>query len=81
MGFGAAINIGFEKVTGKYALILNPDAELEPHTILDLVRAALGSESQQVAAWEARQQPFEHPKVYDPVTLEPNGFQERVSWC
>lgn len=70
LGFGAAINVAFEKTTGKYTLILNPDVELEPFTIHDLVCAALVSESEQFAAWEVRQQPFEHPKLYDAVTLE-----------
>lgn len=70
LGFGAANNIGFRHSTNKYVLFLNPDTELKKDTISCLVESALESEQYGFCAWEARQQPYEHPKLYDPVTLE-----------
>ncbi len=42
-------------------------------TLIRLVEAATAS-ARDVASWECRQKPFEHPKAYNPVTLE-------TSWC
>ena len=70
MGFGAANNRGAHEGRGKYLLLLNPDAELGQNTLRTLVRYAVMTEKLGFVAWEPKQQPYEHPKVYDPVTLE-----------
>lgn len=70
LGFGEANNRGFQEATGDYVLFLNPDTELRESTLNNLVCHALNTEQYGFAAWEARQSPYEHPKVYDPVTLE-----------
>jgi len=70
MGFGTAMNLGIRQGRGKYVLLLNPDAELRQDTLRTLVRHAVVTERFGFAAWEPRQEPYEHPKVYDPVTLE-----------
>lgn len=70
IGFGAANNLGAHEGRGKYILLLNPDAELHRNTLRTLVRYAVVTEQLGFVAWEPKQQPYEHPKVYDPVTLE-----------
>lgn len=69
-GFGASNNIGFKSTSSEYVLYLNPDTELKSDTLFKLVSAALETKGDGFCAWEARQQPYEHPKIYDPVTLE-----------
>jgi GT2 family glycosyltransferase len=71
VGYGAAINLAFKSSAAKYVLILNPDTKLKADTLMCLVNAAMETEQEGFCAWEARQQPYEHPKLYDPVTLEP----------
>jgi GT2 family glycosyltransferase len=43
--------------------------ELEPDAI-EMVVAAAEADEKSVASWEFRQKPYEHPKYYDPVSLE-----------
>ncbi|WP_312283621.1 glycosyltransferase family 2 protein [Candidatus Igneacidithiobacillus taiwanensis] len=66
-GFGAGQNIAATKGHCELMLISNVDLEFEPHTILRLVGKALTSPPD-IAVWECRQKPYEHPKFYDPVT-------------
>ena len=54
--------------TGPYILILNQEVILEPESIERLMSFSKGDEA--AAAWELRQIPYEHPKEYDPVTLQ-----------
>jgi len=61
VGFGAASEAPF-------FLILNPDAWLHS-TAFQALRAAINMSPETVAAWELRQLPYEHPKVYNPSTL------------
>jgi GT2 family glycosyltransferase len=49
--------------------VLNQDCILEPGVLAPLLDFARHDE-RRVAAWELRQIPYEHPKAYDPVTLE-----------
>ncbi|MBF0219642.1 MAG: glycosyltransferase family 2 protein [Gammaproteobacteria bacterium] len=72
-GFGRGHNRALAEGDGEYVFILNPDIELHPLALATLLAAAAASDAK-VAAWEARQLPYEHPKIYDPVTLE-------VSWA
>ena len=69
-GFGKAANIGVKKSNSDYVLLLNPDCQLFKETITELVSTALATEQYGFRLWEARQIPFEHPKIYNPVTLE-----------
>lgn len=43
LGYGAAINLGAEKASGKYILILNPDTEFPGSALQDLYRFAESS--------------------------------------
>ena len=69
LGFGAAHNWAVNHSQGEYALITNPDLEFDPDAISRVVSIARTDESN-VACWELRQRPYEHPKHYDPVTWE-----------
>ena len=73
LGFGAGHNYAVKNSDSEYVLITNIDIEFCTNTIVNLVRCALSSKSRE-ACWEPRQVPYEHPKYYDPVTLETN-------WC
>ncbi|TRW94571.1 glycosyltransferase [Paracoccus sp. M683] len=50
-------------------LITNVDLRLHRDSLTRVQRAAR-ADRKDVAAWELRQCPYEHPKYYDPVTLE-----------
>jgi GT2 family glycosyltransferase len=69
LGFGSGINRMLKDSQATYALALNQDAIPENGALAELWRYAALDDSQ-VAAWEMRQIPFEHPKVYDPVSLD-----------
>lgn len=70
LGFGAGHDRAIRAGTSEFCLVTNLDMEFLPDSLTTLVRAALTDTQQQVASWEVRQIPFEHPKYYDPVTLE-----------
>ena len=55
--------------TRRALLVLNPDCVVEPGVLAPLLEIARNDE-RRVAAWELRQIPYEHPKSYDPVTLD-----------
>jgi len=68
-GFGIANNIGFAAGSSDIVCFLNIDTELFVDTLTALEKAITESKTD-YAIWELRQIPFEHPKLYDPVTLE-----------
>nr|WP_246628064.1 glycosyltransferase family 2 protein [Paenibacillus oenotherae] len=72
-GFGSANNYGVKCTVNPYILLLNADTELYKDALLELKRAVIQSESV-TAMWEMRQVPYEHPKWYNPVSLE-------TTWC
>ena len=73
VGFGAAHNQALAHGNAPFVFLLNPDTEMYPDCLARLLRQAQRDETD-VAAWEARQVPYEHPKHYDPVTQSP-------PWC
>jgi GT2 family glycosyltransferase len=68
-GFGAGHNVNLRSAAAPYFLVTNVDLEFEHDTLTQLVASAVTSPVD-VASWECRQKPFEHPKYYNPVTLE-----------
>lgn len=72
-GFGRANNIGVGLSQSPFLFFLNIDTELEVDTLINLMHSVRLSD-EKVAAWEVRQAFYEHPKHYNPVTLE-------VSWA
>ena len=69
LGFGGGVNELARHCSSLLFLILNQDAIPEPGAIEHLVGEAVAS-AQNVAAWEMRQIPYEHPKIYHPATME-----------
>lgn len=69
MGFGPGINAMLESTETSYVLLMNQDAIPEPGSLRELWSVA-NRDAPDVAAWEMRQIPYEHPKAYDPVTLD-----------
>lgn len=72
-GFGTANNTAVKETHRPFILFLNVDTELDKYALKELSLAVLNSDSK-VAMWEMRQFPYEHPKLYNPVTLE-------TTWC
>lgn len=72
LGFGAGHDRAIKDGHCEYCLVTNLDLEFAPGSLCNAVRVALADKGGAVASWELRQIPFEHPKYYDPVTLETN---------
>lgn len=73
VGFGIANNQGVKMGNAPYVFFLNIDTELTPTALTELANDIQQSPAK-VGAWEMRQFPYEHPKVYHPVT-------QYVSWA
>ena len=73
LGFGRGINAMLPQLSAPYALVLNQDAIPEPGA-LERLAATAAADAPEVAAWEMRQIPYEHPKDYDPVSGD-------TEWC
>lgn len=69
LGFGSGINRMLTDTQARYVLALNQDAIPEVDALATLWQYA-EHDAANVAAWEMRQIPFEHPKVYDPISLD-----------
>ncbi|MBD2206524.1 glycosyltransferase [Calothrix sp. FACHB-1219] len=69
LGFGCGHNYNLAQSTSPYFLVSNVDLEFEKDAIINAVNTAI-ADDEDVASWEFRQKPFEHPKYYHPVTLE-----------
>lgn len=67
IGFGPGHNRLLAVSASPWILILNQEVILEPGSINNLISFALSDNK--ACAWELRQIPYEHPKIYDPVTL------------
>lgn len=73
LGFGKGNNLGFSKGLSDVVCFFNIDTEILPDTLLEL-QNAIDNSAEDVAMWELRQFPYEHPKLYDAITLE-------ALWC
>lgn len=73
VGFGAGHNSNFRHGNRRLLLCSNVDLTFEPEGIVRAVETAMQADAKD-AAWEFRQRPYEHPKIYDPVTLA-------ADWC
>jgi GT2 family glycosyltransferase len=71
-GFARGMNLLAAQGTGEFMFMLNPDTELEEGCLERLRTRA--KEDPTIGMCEARQQPREHPKTYDPQTGE-------TTWC
>ncbi|WP_164779606.1 glycosyltransferase family 2 protein [Paenibacillus kobensis] len=68
VGFGAANNIGANAGKSEFIFFLNVDTEITEEALANASDVIERSDND-VAAWELRQFPYEHPKLYDPLTL------------
>jgi GT2 family glycosyltransferase len=73
VGFGRGHNANAARGSARFLFVLNQDCVLEPGTLGELLAHA-EADDPKVGTWELRQIPYEHPKDYDPVTLD-------TSWC
>ncbi len=73
LGFGGGVNALLPQLSAPFALVLNQDAIPEPGA-LERLAATAAADGPEVAAWEMRQIPYEHPKDYDPVSGD-------TEWC
>ena len=69
LGFGRGHNRNAARARAPWLLVINQDCIVEPRALETLVGIAAGDD-ERVAAWEMRQIPYEHPKAYDPATLD-----------
>lgn len=69
LGYANGQNRAVDGAQTDLILICNPDAELAPDSLREAVCQAR-RDPDEIAAWEFSQTPYEHPKYYDPVTLE-----------
>jgi GT2 family glycosyltransferase len=69
LGFGCGHNNNLKEGDADYFLVSNVDLEFSHDAILQAINTAI-LDGKDVASWEFRQKPFEHPKYYNPVTLE-----------
>ncbi len=67
LGFGAGHNAGIANGTAPFCLVTNLDLEFDRDALSIIARRAQSDEGN-IASWEFRQKPYEHPKYYDPVT-------------
>jgi len=72
LGFGAGHDRTFKEGKSTLCLVANIDLEFEKDAITNVLHIALDDQNEEYASWEFRQNPYEHPKYYDPVTLETN---------
>lgn len=68
VGFGIANNLAAAQGKSDHIFFLNIDTEVLEDSILNASHVIQHSDDD-VAAWEFRQFPYEHPKYYDPITL------------
>jgi len=69
IGFGRGVNLGVKHAESEFILVINPDTEVRDGAVSLLLKTLLLHED--VGLVEALQFPYEHPKYYNPVTLEP----------
>jgi GT2 family glycosyltransferase len=69
IGYGAGHNTNFARCQNKFVLVTNVDLEFEADTLPTLLQVA-SQDPENIASWECRQKPYEHPKDYHPVTGE-----------
>jgi len=69
LGFGCGHHAGFSQTSSEFVLVTNLDIEFTEQALKKIISFAV-QDDEEIASWELRQKPYEHPKFYDPVTLE-----------
>ena len=68
-GFGYGNNMAAKYGKSPYIFFLNVDTEINADTLSKLSQKIEGSDNS-IGMWELKQEPYEHPKYYDPITGE-----------
>jgi GT2 family glycosyltransferase len=68
-GYGTGHNQAIAAGTNELVLVTNIDLEFRGDSLTRAISFAVQDEPD-VGSWELRQAPYEHPKFYDPVTLQ-----------
>jgi GT2 family glycosyltransferase len=69
VGFGCGVNALLQRTSSDFVLTINQDAYLAVDA-LAVLGERIPASAPDIAAWELRQVPYEHPKDYNPVTQE-----------
>jgi GT2 family glycosyltransferase len=69
LGFGRGHNANAARGTSPMLFVLNQDCVFEQGA-LEQALASASEDDERIGAWEMRQIPYEHPKEYDPATLD-----------
>lgn len=69
LGFGAGHDVSFKACEDDFVFVSNVDLQFHKDSLVKAVKVAL-ADRDDVASWELRQCPYEHPKFYDPISLE-----------
>lgn len=70
LGFGKGNNRAAQLGTAPYLFCLNIDTQVFPDTLKNLSETIEKDDPAVWGLWELRQFPYEHPKLYDPLTGE-----------
>ena len=63
-------NILFKECDTEYLMVYNPDIVVAPDYFITMMEHYISDNSGKIGMVEARQTPIEHPKSYNPTTLE-----------
>ena len=69
LGYGAGHNQAIAQGENEFVLITNIDLQFRTSSLVRCVSFACQDKAA-IASWEFRQAPYEHPKFYDPVSLQ-----------
>lgn len=69
LGFGNANNAGAFIGADEIIFFINIDTQVYPNTF-ELLQKEIENSEENVGVWEMRQVPYEHPKIYNPITRE-----------
>ena len=69
LGYGVGHNQSIAQGKNEFVLVTNIDLKFRADSLIRAVSFACQDEVC-IASWEFRQAPYEHPKFYDPVTLQ-----------
>ena len=70
-GYGVGNDFGIRQSSDDFVLVTNVDTEFYADSLKKAVTVAINDVAD-VACWEFRQTPYEHPKFYDPITFLTN---------
>lgn len=70
LGFGKANNLGAKRALSTKLFFLNIDTEWHSGTLTELDKEIYQLDNDEFGVWELRQWPYEHPKLYNPLTGE-----------